>query len=47
MTDPIRLDKHLTRLIGCSRGDAQRFIEGGWVTVNGVVVEQPQAMVTE
>ena len=47
MTDPIRLDKRLTQLIGCSRGDAQRYIEGGWVTVNGVVVEQPQAMVTD
>ncbi|OEZ01925.1 MULTISPECIES: rRNA pseudouridine synthase [Stenotrophomonas] len=47
MTDPIRLDKRLTSLIGCSRGDAQRYIEGGWVTVNGIVVEQPQAMVTD
>ncbi|MFI8718461.1 rRNA pseudouridine synthase [Stenotrophomonas sp. NPDC077464] len=47
MTDPIRLDKRLTQLIGCSRGDAQRYIEGGWVTVDGVVVEQPQAMVTD
>ncbi|WNH47752.1 rRNA pseudouridine synthase [Stenotrophomonas aracearum] len=47
MTDPIRLDKRLTSLIGCSRGDAQRYIEGGWVTVNGTVVEQPQAMVTD
>lgn len=47
MTDPIRLDKRLTQLLGCSRGDAQRYIEGGWVTVNGQVVEQPQAMVTD
>ncbi|MEN5040329.1 RNA-binding protein [Stenotrophomonas sp. SAM-B] len=47
MTDPIRLDKRLTSLIGCSRGDAQRYIEGGWVTVNGQVVEQPQTMVTD
>ncbi len=47
MTDPIRLDKRLTQLLGCSRGDAQRYIEGGWVTVDGNVVEQPQALVTE
>jgi 23S rRNA pseudouridine2604 synthase len=46
MTDPIRLDKRLTALLGCSRGDAQRYIEGGWVTVDGVVVEQPQTLVT-
>ncbi len=47
MTDPIRLDKRLTQLLGCSRGDAQRYIEGGWVTVNGNVVEQPQALVSD
>jgi len=47
MTDLIRLDKRLTQLLGCSRGDAQRYIEGGWVTVNGQVVEQPQALVTD
>lgn len=47
MTDPIRLDKRLTSLIGCSRGDAQRYIEGGWVTVDGTVVEQPQTLVTD
>lgn len=47
MTDPIRLDKRLTQLVGCSRGDAQRYIEGGWVTVDGAVVEQPQRMVTD
>ncbi|WP_313462063.1 rRNA pseudouridine synthase [Stenotrophomonas sp.] len=47
MTDPIRLDKRLTQLLGCSRGDAQRYIEGGWVTVDGSVVEQPQALVTD
>lgn len=47
MTDPIRLDKRLTQLLGCSRGDAQRYIEGGWVTVDGNVVEQPQALVTD
>lgn len=47
MTDPIRLDKRLTHLVGCSRGDAQRYIEGGWVTVDGTVVEQPQTMVTD
>jgi 23S rRNA pseudouridine2604 synthase len=38
-----RLDKHLAALIGCSRGDAQLYIEGGWVRVDGEVVEEPQA----
>lgn len=42
MSEEIRLDKHLVMLIKCSRGEAQRYIEGGWVTVDGDVVEQPQ-----
>ena len=42
MTDPIRLSKRLIDLVGCSRREAELFIEGGWVTVDGVVVEEPQ-----
>jgi 23S rRNA pseudouridine2604 synthase len=28
-------------LKGCSRSEAEQYIEGGWVMVNGVVVEDP------
>ncbi len=30
------------QLKGCSRKEAEQYIEGGWVRVNGVVVEEPQ-----
>jgi 23S rRNA pseudouridine2604 synthase len=42
MTDPIRLSKRLIELVGCSRREAELFIEGGWVTVDGQVIEEPQ-----
>jgi 23S rRNA pseudouridine2604 synthase len=42
MTEPVRLSKRLIELVGCSRRDAELFIEGGWVTVDGVVVDEPQ-----
>ena len=45
--EPIRLDKRLSALLGIPRGEARRYIEGGWVTVNGEVVEQPQRPVDE
>ena len=34
-------------LKGCSRRDAESFIEGGWVSVNGQVVEEPMFRVSE
>lgn len=43
MSEPVRLDKCLAELIGCSRVQAQQYIEGGWVRVDGKVVEEPQA----
>ncbi|CAG2093266.1 23S rRNA pseudouridine2604 synthase [Xanthomonas arboricola] len=46
MSDPIRLDKCVAARFGCSRGEAQQYIEGGWVSVDGVVVEEPQALAT-
>ncbi|WCE06294.1 rRNA pseudouridine synthase [Pseudoxanthomonas sp. JBR18] len=46
MSDPIRLDKCVVALTGCSRGEAQQYIEGGWVSVDGVVTEEPQALAT-
>jgi len=40
-----RLDRRLAELLGCPRGEARRLIEGGWVSLDGVVVEQPQLQV--
>lgn len=42
MSEPIRLSKRLIELVGCSRREAELFIEGGWVTVDGTVVDEPQ-----
>ena len=36
-----RLSKHVMQLKGCSRKEAEQYIQGGFVTVNGVVVEEP------
>ena len=46
MSDPQRLDKRVAELTGCSRAQAQQYIEGGWVRVDGETVEEPQAPVT-
>ncbi|WDS34720.1 rRNA pseudouridine synthase [Pseudoxanthomonas sp.] len=46
MPDPIRLDKCVAALASCSRNEAQQYIEGGWVSVDGTVTEEPQALVT-
>jgi len=45
MTTPIRLDKYLAATLPCSRREADLYIAGGWVTVDGTVVEEPQFMV--
>ena len=47
MTEPIRLSKRVMQLMACSRREAELYIEGGWVTVAGTVVEQPQARVSD
>lgn len=46
MTDPIRLAKRVAELRACSRREAEQIIAGGWVRVDGVVVETPQFRVT-
>jgi 23S rRNA pseudouridine2604 synthase len=46
MTDPIRLSKRLIELVGCSRREAELFIEGGWVSVDGEVIDEPQFKIT-
>lgn len=45
MSEPKRLSKRLIELVQCSRREAELYIEGGWVSVDGVVVEQPQLKV--
>ncbi|MCK9535016.1 MAG: rRNA pseudouridine synthase [Pseudomonas sp.] len=47
MTDSVRLSKHLIDLIGCSRREAQLYIEGGWVLVNGTIIDEPQFPITD
>jgi len=42
MTEPVRLAKRLADMLACSRREAEQYIEGGFVTVDGVVVEAPQ-----
>lgn len=45
MTEPVRLSKRLSDMVGCSRREAELYIEGGWVRVDGQVVEVPQLKV--
>ncbi len=45
MTEPTRLAKRVVALTQCSRREAEQYIEGGWVRVDGVVIEKPQFMV--
>lgn len=47
MTDSIRLSKRVAELSACSRRDAELTITGGWVRVDGLVVEEPQFRVTD
>ena len=42
MNEAVRLAKHLAEMLPCSRSEAEQYIEGGWVSVDGVVVEEPQ-----
>ncbi|MEO8021203.1 rRNA pseudouridine synthase [Polaromonas sp.] len=47
MTEPVRLAKRLAQMLNCSRREAEQYIEGGWVRVDGVVVEEPQHRVLD
>lgn len=47
MTEPVRLAKHVAAMVPCSRREAEQYIEGGWVRVDGVVVEEPHFRVTD
>lgn len=47
MTEPVRLAKRVIAMTQCSRREAEMYIEGGWVSVDGQVVEEPQFNVQE
>ena len=40
-----RLSKRVAQQFGCSRGEAEQYIEGGWVSVDGRLVELPGARI--
>lgn len=45
MTEPIRLAKRVAEILSCSRSKAEQTIQGGWVTVDGAVIEDPAVRV--
>lgn len=45
--EPQRLAKRLAAQLPCSRSDAENYIAGGFVRVDGVVVEEPMARVRD
>jgi len=47
MIEPVRLAKRVAALVPCSRREAELYIEGGWVRVDGEVVEEPQYRVAD
>ena len=47
MTEAVRLSKRLAALLPCSRSEAEQYIEGGWVRVDGRVVEEPHFRVQD
>ena len=47
MSEAQRLAKRVAMLRNCSRREAELIVEGGWVRVDGVVVEAPQHKVTD
>jgi 23S rRNA pseudouridine2604 synthase len=42
MAEPERLAKRVAALVPCSRREAELYIEGGWVRVDGKVIDEPQ-----
>ena len=43
---PVRLAKHVADLARCTRLEAEQYIKGGWVSVDGRVVEDPAHLVS-
>lgn len=46
MPDPVRLARRVADIAQCSRIEAEQYIKGGWVSVDGRVVEDPAHPVT-
>lgn len=47
MSIPTRLAHRVAELFGCTRAEAEQYIQNGWVSVAGRVVEAPQHPVTD
>lgn len=47
MTESIRLAKRVASMRACSRSEAERIIVGGWVRVDGQIIEEPQFRVID
>jgi len=47
MNEPKRLSKRLIELLNCSRSEAEKYIEGGWVLVDGEIIDEPQFKVLD
>ncbi|NHZ35105.1 rRNA pseudouridine synthase [Massilia rubra] len=43
----IRLAKRVSEMMPCSRAEADKYIAGGWISVDGVVVEEAGARVAD
>ena len=43
----IRLAKRVAEMIPCSRAEAEKYIAGGWISVDGEVIEEPGARVAD
>lgn len=41
MTESVRLSKYLADRLSCSRREAENYVEGGWVRVDGQLIEEP------
>ncbi len=46
MSEAIRIAKRLAEQLGCSRREAEHYIAGGWVSVDGKEVDDPATRVT-
>jgi 23S rRNA pseudouridine2604 synthase len=47
VNEPVRLAKRVAAMVPCSRREAEEYIEGGWVRVDGQVVHEPQHRVAD
>ncbi len=46
-TEGVRLAKSVARMLSCSRREAELYVTGGWVSVDGQVVEEPQFRIVQ